>query len=651
MPTPDHEQEKTRLEQELRIQRQVAFASGLFQGDVTIHTLLESLAEGVVIIDNSGTMLLVNTRAEKMFGYHRKELIGKPHAMLIPESLRKVHGEHEAHFFAEPRIRPMGQLLNLAGRRRDGSEFPLEISLSFIETVNGALVLAFVSDITLRKEYELHLHESQELFQILVEGVKDYAIFMLDPQGNILSWNAGAERLKGYQAEEITGSNFSCFYSEEERNEGKPAAELEKAAAEGRFECEGWRVRKDGSRFWANVIITALHDENGSLRGFSKVTRDITDRKRAEDALRVSEARYRTLFLDNPTMIITLDADWTILSANPFAASQLGYMIHELEGLPMLEVFHEDDRPLVAEHLRGCLQNPNRVYRWQFRKMRKDGSLLWVEEIAQAVEALNGTLNILLVCQDISERKRAEEEIERLNTDLEARAAELEAANRELEAFNYSVSHDLRVPLSVIKGYTQIIQELCKDIMGEKCKSYLPEILKSVSRMTELIDALLNFSRATRSELRHETFNLSALAKEIVAELVQVAPERRVMMKIAEGIEVNGDASLLRVALANLLGNAWKYTSQQEEAVIEFGVTKVEEETAYFVRDNGPGFDMVDAEKMFVPFQRFAGKAEFAGHGIGLATVERIIKRHGGRVWAEGALGKGAIFYFTLANG
>ncbi len=253
--------------------------------------------------------------------------------------------------------------------------------------------------------------------------------------------------------------------------------------------------------------------------------------------------------------------------------------------------------------------------------------------------------------EKIAERKQMEGEIERLNTDLAARAAELQAANLELEAFNYSVSHDLRVPLSVISGYTQIIEAVCSDVMGERCKAYLPEISKGVSRMTELIDALLNFSQATHRELRRETFDLSSVAKEIVEELVQVAPERRTTIKLAEGIEVSGDSSLLRIVLGNLLGNAWKYTSQQEEAVIEFGVTTVGKETAYFVRDNGPGFDMADAERLFAPFQRLAGKAEFAGHGIGLATVERIIKRHGGRVWAEGDLGKGAIFYFTLPNG
>jgi PAS domain S-box-containing protein len=775
MPASDIDQEKARLEQELRIQRQIAFASGLFQGDVTVRTLLESLSEGVVIIDNSGTILLVNTRAEQMFGYPKKDLIGKPHAVLIPERFRKVHEAHQAHFFAEPRIRPMGQLLDLAGRRRDASEFPVEISLSFLETINGVLALAFVSDITLRKEYESHLQESEELSHALVEGVKDYAIFMLDAQGNVQSWNAGAEHLKGYRAEEITGKHFSCFYPEEDRDAGRPENELNKAAADGRAEDEGWLLRKDESRFWANVIITALHDESGDLRGFSNVTRDITEHKKVEDALRFSEARYRALYNDNPTMIATLDAELTVLSVNPYCASHLGYTIDELEGQPVLKIFYEDDRTAVAEQLRRCLQNPNKVNHWQFRKVRKDGVILWVEEIAQAVYDQNGGLNILVVCQDITERrhaeealrkselklsrifhsvpaiiaittlaegrcveineqglrtlgyrreemvgrtmlelgvwestsardrvirvlkedgmvreqeinfrvksgktftglfsaelidfdgdrymlsivtditerKRMEEEIERLNADLAVRAAELEGAYREMEAFNYTVAHDLRKPLTAISGFCQVLREFCANRLDDQCKGYLQEVYDGTWRMNLLIDALLNFSHLAHVEPRLGSVDLSGMAQEVAAELQLSEPARRVTFHIAERVLVQGDANLLRVVLDNLLGNAWKYTGTRDEGIIEFGTTEVDGKPVCFVRDNGTGFDMADSDKLFTPFQRLSGTEESEGFGIGLATVERIVRRHGGRVWAEGEPGKGATFYFTLGG-
>lgn len=775
MSTTDSEQEKARLEQESNIQRQIAFASGIFQDDVTIRTLLESLVEGVVVINNSGIILLANTRAEQMFGYPSKELVGKPHSMLIPERFRKAHEEYEAHYFEKPKIRPMGLLPDFTGLHRDGTEFPVEISLTFIESINGILVLAFINDITLRKQYESSLQRSEELSTVL--GVMDYAIFVLDTDGNVRSWNVSAERLNGYRNGEITGKHFSFFYPEEDRAGGKPTDLLKIAAADGRAEDEGWMIRKDGSRFWADVIITTIRDENGNLRGFSNATRDITDRKQAEDALRFSEARYRALFRDNPCMIFTLDEKLMTLSVNPTCSDQLGYAINELEGLSALNIFHEDDRPTVTEQLRLCLQNPDQVHRWQFRKVRKDGAVLWVEEIAQVIHDLAGAVNILVVCQDITERKRteealrvneeqlrlameaadlgnweldlttdtasvhslrhdqmfgyqerqpqwgqaialrhvipedqpifkeaftrarqtgvlsfevrvrwpdgcihwiaplgrtyynrdglpvrmsgivaditehkrAEEEIARLNTDLTVRANELETANLELEAFNYTVAHDLRKPLTVVNGYCQAIEELCGNILDEECKGYLREAYDGTLRMNRLIDALLKFSSMAQVEPKRIAVELSTMAHEVGEELKLAEPARRVTFRIHDAIVAEADPDLLRAVLANLFGNAWKYTSNRGEAVIEFGATEIEGAPVYFVRDNGSGFDPANAGKMFAPFHRLEADKEVGGLGIGLATVARIIQRHGGKLWAEGAPDKGACFYFTLS--
>ena len=774
MPMSDLDREKVRQEQELRIQRQIAFASGLFQGDVTVRTLLESLAEGCVIIDDSGTILLVNTRAEQMFGYPRKDLIGKPHAVLIPELFRKVHEGHEAHFFAEPRIRPMGQLLDLAGRRRDGSEFPVEISLSSVETINGVLALAFVSDITVRKQAEETVRESEQRFASFMLHLPA-AAWMKDLHGRYVYTNAEAERVFPTPLPSLLGkTDGEVFPPETARQfvandrrvltegsslrttevlrqsdgiehhsivskfaipgpDGRPECvagvafditELKQAEealqeseekfskifdttpvgitisslADGRFveinregerlsgyrrdevigrtalEFNIWKDAAERARMIEDVRkegavrdreMTFRDKEGNALRGlFSAViidigrkkhllslVSDITERKRAEEALRFSEARYRALHHDNPTMIFTLDTGWTILSVNPFGASQLGYTTGELEGQSVLKVFHEDDRLPLTEQLRRCLQSPDQVHRWQFRKIRKDGSLLWVEESAQAVHDLNGALNILVVCQDVTERKRMEEEIERLNTDLAARAVELEAANRELEAFNYTVAHDLRKPLAVVNGYCQTIRELCGDMLDERCKEYLQETYDGTWRMNRLIDTLLNFSRMAHVELRRETVDLCKLAQEVAAELRHVEPERRVTLRIAAGVFVDGDTNLLRVVLDNLLGNAWKYTGMRKEAIIEFGAMEIDGQQACFVRDNGTGFDMADADKLFTPFRRLPGVEASSGFGVGLATVERIILRHGGRIWAEGEPGKGATFYFTLPAG
>ncbi len=253
-------------------------------GDEKFRRLLEAAPDAMVIVDRTGRILLVNSQTEKTFGYTREELLNQPVEILIPEKFRDGHPQHRGEYNSAPHPRPMGSGLELLGRRKDGTTFPVEISLSPLEEPDGVLVTAAIRDVTERKRAEEALRLSQERFRLLVEEVKDYAIFMLDPTGKILSWNEGARKIKGYAADEIIGQHFSRFYTSEDIEHGKPNEELRFAAAEGRWEEEGWRLRKDGSRFWADVVITALHDKDGSLLGFTKVTRDITEGKRAREA-------------------------------------------------------------------------------------------------------------------------------------------------------------------------------------------------------------------------------------------------------------------------------------------------------------------------------------------------------------------------------
>lgn len=257
--------------------------------------------------------------------------------------------------------------------------------------------------------------------------------------------------------------------------------------------------------------------------------------------------------------------------------------------------------------------------------------------------------------QEIAERKRAEDEVRKLNDDLEILVAErtrqLEAVNKELEAFAYSVSHDLRAPLRAVEGFSQALLEDYQSALDDKGKDYLLRVSAEARRMAQLIQDLLVLSRVTRAEMSFQPVDFSALAMTVVEMLRRGEPSRQVEVNLAPGLATRGDPRLLRQVLENLLGNAWKFTSRTDGAWIEFGSERKDGLETYFVRDNGAGFDMEYANKLFVPFQRLHGMTEFPGTGVGLSTVQRIVARHGGRAWAEGAVGQGATFYFTLGDG
>jgi signal transduction histidine kinase len=256
---------------------------------------------------------------------------------------------------------------------------------------------------------------------------------------------------------------------------------------------------------------------------------------------------------------------------------------------------------------------------------------------------------VISVIRDMTERRRVEEEIRTLNDTLARRVAELHAVNKELESFSYSVSHDLRAPLRSIDGFSQALVEEYGDRLDDTAADYLRRIRGATRRMGELIDDLLDLSRVTRRELHREEVDLSGLASAVLAGLARAEPERQVEIDIGAGLMGHGDPHLLRLALDNLLGNAWKFTSRQPSARIEFGARHEGDRPVYYVSDNGVGFDMAYADKLFGAFQRLHPGREYPGTGIGLATVHRIVLRHGGRVWAQSEMGQGATFFFTLA--
>jgi PAS domain S-box-containing protein len=506
-----------------------------------------------------------------------------------------------------------------------------------------------------RQRAEAALREHEARFRLLVEGVKDQAIFMLDPAGYIVSWHAGAECMQGYQADEIIGQHFSRVYRPEDRAQQRPEHELELAMAEGEVEAEGWRVGPDGVPFWAHVVITALRDEAGQVRGFVKVTRDVTARRRMEERLRASEIRYRRLFESARDGILILDAGThTITDVNPFMVELLGYTRDEFLGKELWEIGVLKDAAASREAFR-TLQATGYI-RYEDLPLQTKGGARWDVEFVSNIYQEDGHPVIQCNIRDITARKQADAEIHRLHADLEHRVrdrtVQLDALNHDLELFNASVSHDLQAPLRRIDSFVEALRDDYAARLEADGLQLIRHIEAATQRMHMLIDALLALSGVSRHEIAWQPVDLSALAHEIATDLHHRQPSRPIDWVIADGLTASGDPRLLRVVLDNLLGNAWKFTATTAQARIEVGEQAAPDGTSVvFVRDNGAGFDMALADQLFVPFQRLHRNQNFPGTGIGLATVHRIIHRHGGRVWAEGAVNQGATIYFTLPRG
>jgi PAS domain S-box-containing protein len=381
----------------------------------------------------------------------------------------------------------------------------------------------YESALTLTRE-QARLLSQEEEFRRLIEAVEDYAIFLLDPDGRVSAWNAGAERGTGWGADEIIGRDYEVFFTADARTAGRPKHELEAARGRGGVRGEELCVRKDGSEFRADVTVTAVRAPSAALLGFAVIARDVTENRRQQDAIAA------------------------------------------------------------------------------------------------------------------------------LNRQLEARIAELAATNAELEAFSYSVSHDLRGPLRAIDGFSQILMEQYRERLDAQGQHFLARVRAGSQRMGQLIDDLLSLAQINRADMRRGPVDLAQIARDVVEELRRHDPARSVDVQLPARAPARGDDRLLRAALDNLLGNAWKFTGKTAHPQIELGVAERDGATAYFVRDNGAGFDMTYAHKLFTPFQRLHARSEFEGTGIGLATVHRIILRHGGKLWAESTPGQGATFWFTLAD-
>jgi PAS domain S-box-containing protein len=409
------------------------------------------------------------------------------------------------------------------------------------------------------------------------------------------------------------------------------------------------------------IVLSVIDDEDMALKSLEMESQDYLtkseidgsilnrsilyaiQRKRAVEELRKSEMKFATIFQAAPVMlVITKLIGGEIIDANDTFLKIFGYQRNEIVGSTTHGICIWENLTDRDEVERALLeQEPFHDLEINYRD--KSGQRVIALMSAELIE-IEGEQYMLSLMKDITELKRREAEIILLNVSLSSRVSELE----EMSAFNYMVSHDLNQPLTNISSACQVIKRLEGEKLDEESKGYLKMAIDGVDHMSNLIDTLLRLSRSAHHELCREIVDLDKISRAIVANLRLAEPGRQITFKITDGLIAKGDPELLKVVLENLIGNAWKYTGNKRQAVIEIGSAEIDGEKAFFVRDNGHGFRMVDAGKLFIPFKRLSESAEFTGHGIGLATVERIIRRHSGKVWAEGEPDKGATFYFRL---
>jgi PAS domain S-box-containing protein len=511
-----------------------------------------------------------------------------------------------------------------------------------------------------RQRAEAALRETQERYQRLVQQLP-VGIVVTDASGQVISANPAALTILGSPSEEAT-CQFNVLTLPSLRATGISAA-YERVLQGGPAEqLQDWYTSVWGKRSMVRFEVTPLRDAAGGVHGAITIIQDITERVQAVAARQRSEGQLRELIDSVEGVVWEADADTFVFRfVSSQAEKMLGYPVQRWLNEPgfWADHVHPEDRERTVEVCRSAtaaLQD----HTFECRMCAADGRVVWVRDIVTVIAEEGRPVRLRGILLDVTAQRdasaalrRSQDELQTLNRELERRVAErtaqLEAANRELHAFGYSVSHDLIAPLRAVDGYVHMVLEDEAGVISEASRTRLERVIAAAGRMGTLIDRLLELSRVTRAEVHRRQVDLSALARTIAAELQHAEPTRAVEVSIAPDVVADADPLLVRVVLENVFRNAWKYTSRRDRARISFQCI-AEQPPVYVVRDNGAGFDMGEAERLFVPFQRLHEAEEFDGAGIGLATTLRVIERHGGRIWAEGAVGQGAAFYFTLRD-
>jgi PAS domain S-box-containing protein len=483
------------------------------------------------------------------------------------------------------------------------------------------------------------LRASEERYRLLLDGIRDYAIFMIDPAGRVISWNAGAERIKGYTAAEIIGQNFACFFSVEDIERGRPQEILRRAAADGRHEEQGMRTRKDGSHFLASITITALRDPAGNLLGFSELSHDLS-------VSIASEAKYRGLLEAAPDAMVVVNEAEQIVLLNLQAENQFGYRRDELVSQPLKNIIPEGfAERLIADGARSAADALAQQIGTGIELLgrRKDGNMFPIEIMLSPLKSAGGIL-VTAAIRDISERKKAE-------AHLMKTVEELKRSNDELEHFAYVASHDLQEPLRMVASYTQLLAKRYKGRLDSDADEFIAFAVDGSTRMQGMIQDLLLYSRAGSSGGALRELGSEVALKNALENLRVTLQESGAVVTHDSLPTLTTDHMQLTQVFQNLVGNAIKYRSAAVPHIHICAAKDGSDRWKFSVRDNGIGIDPQYFEKIFVLFQRLHGRQEFEGTGIGLAICKKVLERLGGRIWVESQPGEGSIFYFALPQG
>ena len=610
-------------------------------GQFTLAPMLDAIAESVLLLRVDGTVLAINRTGAERLRRTPAELIGKSMYDLLPPEVsagraamieRAAEGGEPVVFQDER-----------AGRTYTHTIYPVRVG-GIVDRV-----AVFGRDVTELHEAQQRLVASEAAYRLLAENASD-VVFRGDAAG-VFEWvSPSVTALLGWLPDELVGQPFFDLVHPDDEPRVRAVRENLATGAPGRYEV---RVRTAAGDYrWVAVVVRDVVGESGAVARVGG-WRDIEHEVEARRALAESEERYRTLTETSPDFIFLIGRDLRLRFANRVVAEAFGRDPGSLAGMSLADLFGAE----TAARMRAGLETVFASGEARHTEVPTAGpwGTRWLATWLVPVRGPSGTVeHVYGVSRDIDELKRAEQDLAALNAELERRVeertAQLKAANEELEAFAWAVSHDLRAPLRAVDGFSELVLEDEGDALSEEGRADLERVRAGAQRMGKLIDALLALSRLGRKPISVGRVDLSRLARRLAGELAELDPGRAVDVRIAPGCKVTSDADLLEVVLANLLGNAWKFTAGRDPAHVEFGELQQEDGRVFYVRDDGAGFDPAHAERLFQPFQRLHPEGEYPGTGIGLATVRRTVTRLGGRCWAEGEPGRGATFFFTVPD-